>query len=59
MGDKSPKNKHKREGQRHDKEAEKVHQKVENAEAQHHPVSGHPSKPEEESKTELVEEQAG
>jgi hypothetical protein len=48
MGDKSPKNIHKQEEQRQEKEVEKVHHKQENAEAQHHPVSGHPATPEEE-----------
>jgi hypothetical protein len=48
MGDDSPKNKHKQEEQRHEKEVQKVHDKQENAEAQHHPVSGHPATPEEE-----------
>ncbi len=52
MGDKSPKNIHKQEEQRHEKEVEKVHEKLENAEAQHHPVSGHPATPEEEKEKE-------
>jgi hypothetical protein len=55
MGDKSPKNIHKQEEQRHEKEVEKVHHKAENAEAQHHPVSGHPPTPEEEEKAEAAE----
>ena len=42
MGDKSPKNIHKQEEQKHEKVVEKVQHKQENAEAQHHPVSGHP-----------------
>jgi hypothetical protein len=60
MGDKSPKNIHKQAEQRHDKEVEKVHHKAENAEAQHHPVSGHPPKPEEEETvTEPAKDEAG
>ena len=56
MGDKSPKNLHKQEEQRHEKEVEKVHHKQENAEAQHHPVSGHPTTPAEaEAEAELKE----
>jgi hypothetical protein len=55
MGDKSPKNIHKQVDQRHDKEVEKVQHKHENAEAQHHPVSGHPPTPEE---TEKLEKEA-
>jgi hypothetical protein len=42
MGDKSPKNIHKKEEQKHEQAVEKVHHKEENAETQHHPVSGHP-----------------
>ncbi len=52
MGDKSPKNIHKQEEQRHDKEVEKVHHKQENAETQHHPVSGHPETPAEHAEVE-------
>jgi hypothetical protein len=58
MGDKSPKNIHKQEEQRHEKEVEKVHRTQENAEAQHHPVSGHPVT-EEEEKVKADEEKAG
>ena len=58
MGDKSPKNLHKQEAQRHEKEVEKVHHKQENAEAQHHPVSGHPPTPEEAEK-EAAEKEGG
>ena len=46
MGDKSPKNLHKKEVQHHDKVVEKVHEKQHNAEVQHHPHSGHPPVPE-------------
>ena len=52
MGDKSPKNIHKKVEQQHVKEVEKVHHKQENAESQHHPVSGHPPTPEEIGKVE-------
>jgi hypothetical protein len=51
MGDKSPKNIHKQEEKRHEKEVEKVHHKHDNAEAQHHPVSGHPEVPAEKELT--------
>ena len=47
MGDKSPKNIHKQVEQRHEKEVVKEHHKHENAETQHHAVSGHPQTPEE------------
>jgi hypothetical protein len=56
MGDKSPKNIHKQEEQRHDKDVEKVQHKHENAEAQHHPVSGHPVTPAEAEKAKETEE---
>jgi hypothetical protein len=46
MGDKSPKEVHKKDLQKHAKDAEAVHGKQENAEAQHHPVSGHTATPE-------------
>jgi hypothetical protein len=60
MGDKSPKNIHKQEVQHHNKEVEKVHHKTENAEAQHHPVSGHPETPAEaEAKSEAATETEG
>jgi hypothetical protein len=58
MGDRSPKNIQKQEEQRHDKEVEKVHHKQENAEAQHHPVSGHPETSEEAHIREEGEEKA-
>ena len=47
MGDRSPKNIHKQVVQRHEKVEEKVHHKHDNAEAQHHAVSGHPPTAEE------------
>jgi len=55
MGDNSPKNKKKQEEQRHEKEVEKVHLKQENAETQHHPVSGHPTTAEEDHAAEAAE----
>jgi hypothetical protein len=54
MGDKSPKNIHKKEEQQQVKEVEKVQHKLENAEAQHHPVSGHPPTPEDLEKLEAA-----
>jgi hypothetical protein len=45
MGDKSPKEAHKKDLQKHAKDAELVHEKLENAEAQHHPSSGHTATP--------------
>lgn len=57
MGDKSPKNIHKQEEKRHEKEVEKVHHKHDNAEAQHHPVSGHPQK-EAEAEAEITDAEA-
>jgi hypothetical protein len=42
MGDKSPKNIHKKAVQVHSKEADKVQSKKHNAENQNHPISGHP-----------------
>ena len=55
MGDKSPKNIHKQKDKKHEKAVEKVHHKHENAEHQHHPVSGHPPTAEE-SKVAVVAE---
>ncbi|HEX8310103.1 MAG TPA: hypothetical protein VF614_02225 [Chthoniobacteraceae bacterium] len=37
MGDNSPKNQHKLEEQKHEEHVKKVHEKLENAENQHHP----------------------
>jgi hypothetical protein len=47
MGDKSPKNIHKKEDQHHKKEEVAIQHKHQNAETQHHAVSGHPQTPEE------------
>lgn len=58
MGDKSPKNIHKQEEQQREKEVEKVQHKRENAEIQHHPVSGHPPTPEEIEEAAAVEKAA-
>jgi len=41
MGDKSPKEVHKKDVQKHVKTDAVVRQKLENAEVQHHPTSGH------------------
>lgn len=54
MGDKSPKNLHKKEEQKHEVKVEKVHEKLVNAEVQHHPHSGHPPTEEEEKDPELA-----
>lgn len=45
MGDNSPKNQHKLDEQKHEDHVKKDHQKLENAEHQHHP--DRPSTPEE------------
>jgi hypothetical protein len=45
MGDNSPKNQHKLDGQKHEEHVKKDHRKLENAEHQHHP--DRPSTPEE------------
>ena len=45
MGDKSPKEARKKDVQKHAKEVAAVHEKLENAEAQHHPTSGHTATP--------------
>jgi hypothetical protein len=45
MGDKSPKEVHKKDIQKHAKADAVVHEKLENAEAQHHPTSGHTATP--------------
>ena len=50
MGDKSPKNLHKKDEQKHQVKEEKIHEKQVNAEVQHHPHSGHPATDEEEEK---------
>jgi hypothetical protein len=54
MGDKSPKNIHKQEEQKLEAKEEKIHEKAENAEVQHHPHSGHPPTAEEEKDPELA-----
>ena len=54
MGDKSPKNIHKKEEQKHEEKVEKVHEKQVNAEVQHHPHSGHPPTEEELKDPELA-----
>ena len=41
MGDKSPKETHKKDLQKHSKDDAVVREKLENAEVQHHPTSGH------------------
>lgn len=58
MGDKSPKNLHKQEDQKHEKDVEKVHHKHDNAEVQHHPVSGHPETPAEHEEAREAAEKA-
>jgi hypothetical protein len=58
MGDKSPKNIHKQVEQRHEKEVGKEHHKHENAETQHHAVSGHPQTPEEAEQAKIEEAKA-
>jgi len=45
MGDKSPKETHKKEVQKHAKDDAVVREKLENAEVQHHPTSGHTATP--------------
>jgi hypothetical protein len=45
MGDKSPKEVHKKDVQKHAKTDEVVRHKLENAEVQHHPTSGHTATP--------------
>ena len=45
MGDNSPKNQHKLDGQKHEEHVKKDHEKLENAAHQHHP--DRPSTPEE------------
>jgi len=45
MGDKSPKEIHKKDVQKHVKHEEAVHEKQENTEAVHHPTSGHTATP--------------
>lgn len=47
MGDKSPKNILKKEEQKQEEKVEKIHEKLVNAEVQHHPHSGHPPTEEE------------
>ncbi len=46
MGDKSPKEVHKKELQKHAKHEAAVHEKEELTEALHHPTSGHTPTPE-------------
>jgi len=41
MGDKSPKEAHKKDVQKHAKDDAGVREKQQNAEVQHHPTSGH------------------
>jgi hypothetical protein len=55
MGDKSPKNIRKQVEKKHEKVVEKVQRKHENAEHQHHPVSGHPVTPEEAEEAKAVD----
>jgi hypothetical protein len=45
MGDKSPKEVHKKDVQKHAKDDAVVREKLENAEVQHHPTSGHTATP--------------
>jgi hypothetical protein len=45
MGDKSPKEAHKKDVQKHFKDDAVVRGKLENAEVQHHPTSGHTATP--------------
>jgi len=45
MGDKSPKETHKKEVQKHAKHDEEIRGKMHNAEVQHHPTSGHTATP--------------
>jgi hypothetical protein len=45
MGDRSPKEAHKKDVQKHAKDNEAVRVKKEHTEAQHHPTSGHTATP--------------
>jgi hypothetical protein len=45
MGDKSPKELHKKDVQKHAKTDTVVQEKLHNAESQHHPTSGHTATP--------------
>jgi hypothetical protein len=58
MGDKSPKNLHKKEEQKQEIKVEKAHEKLVNAEVQHHPHSGHPPTDEEQKHPEIAEKDA-
>ncbi len=56
MGDKSPKEAHKKELQKHAKHDADVHEKLANAEAQHHPTSGHTATPEHPTSSDVPDE---
>jgi hypothetical protein len=45
MGDRSPKEEHKKDVQKHAKDDAAIREKLKNAEAQHHPSSGHTATP--------------